>query len=95
MPKQLQVGVDVKRLPLQIDAGFSSVKHYSVDVPLERLEVGSHVMSRQCCWCGHTGEGMLQMWVCVTDVVCYKCVVYHSSGWMLKIWVYVKDVDEF
>ncbi|KAK2177990.1 hypothetical protein NP493_568g00003 [Ridgeia piscesae] len=39
MPKQLQVGVDVKRLPLQIDAGFSSVKHYSVDVPLERLEV--------------------------------------------------------
>ena len=40
MPKQLQVGVDVKRLPLQIDAGFSSVKHYGVDLPLERLEVG-------------------------------------------------------
>ncbi|KAI0213257.1 hypothetical protein LSAT2_001723 [Lamellibrachia satsuma] len=51
MPKQLQVGTDVKRLPLQVDAGFSSVKHYGVDVPLERLEMwgcgGQSVLKEQ------------------------------------------------
>ena len=39
LPKQLQVGTDVKRLAIQIDAGFSSVKHYGIEMPLERLEV--------------------------------------------------------
>ena len=45
MPKQLQVGTDVKKLPLQVDAGFSSVKHHGVDVPLERLEVCHLIVS--------------------------------------------------
>lgn len=51
LPKQLQVGVDVKRLPLQIDAGFSSVKHYGVELSLERLEMwgcgGESILKKQ------------------------------------------------